>query len=156
MKYDRNIIEALEKAVSDSLEGMAFAEIENSEKLSSLPKFSDQDYFTSIDLKSPLRGQLQMVVGEKHAFDIVASTLGQDNLDELGALVADSIGEYANTIAGCFMRNLLNDEEYELGLPVYGRIAEKKDSLELHSDSMFLSFDIEENKIYLTFSAAWN
>ncbi len=151
MKIENNeIINALEISVSEAFEEMAFAEVDKVEVLSSPPTFSSQDIFASIELRNPVGGWLHMVIQKEYAYELTMLVIDQP--DDLQSLVADSMAEMMNTIAGSMMRRLASNMDYELGLPVSGEVSESRDDLRsCHSSSLLLSIEFEEQKLYFVF-----
>jgi CheY-specific phosphatase CheX len=118
---DRNdsIIEsALTNAVSETMENMAFEQVDMPQP-DNPPQATGEKYFwASLPIIKPLTGRIEIQLSIDYA-RILAQSLfeGSDN-KPTDDLVKDAVAEVLNTIAGRFMTQLVPPkEEFELGLP---------------------------------------
>ncbi len=157
MSSDKDqLVNALSEAVVETFEEMAFAEVEKCEKIDSFPQFSNKDFLATIELKSPRIGAIYIVIGEKFAYELAESLLGEDSHKIADSIVTDSIAEIANTIGGSYLRSITQENhKYELGIPVSCRITDMK-SVFNEKSAINMVFDIEENKIYIMLTNSQN
>ncbi len=152
---NEEIKKTIEYAVSETFGGMAFAELDRIEVLTSLPTFSDMNYFASIELKSPLCGWIHMIVKDVYAFEYV-SAMPSVHPNDVHSFAKDFVEEMINTTAGFFMRELHPGSFYELGLPICYMVSENRNPVSLSPSSLVLSFEFEDKKIYFAFTPAKN
>lgn len=144
------MLSALNAALAETFEGLAFAEAEPCQRVDILPK-PVQDYRVAvIELQQPFSAKLSLFFEKEQAEELFETTVGLTAEDP--RIVDDMLGEFANTIFGCFVRNLLNNgESFNLGYPKSGSQAQRI-AMEEVSKSMLLSCDVDMEPIYLSFS----
>lgn len=119
MDRNDNFIEsALTRAVSETMENMAFEQVDIPE--SDIPvQAGDEKYFwASLPIIKPLSGRIDIQLSVDYARLLAKSLFeGSDN-EPTDDLVKDAVAEVLNTIAGRFMTQLVpSKDEFELGLP---------------------------------------
>jgi len=120
MLKHKPLYQAMQQAVSQTLENMAFTEV--------LEHF-DPDYeipatelvWTSLLISDPVQGEIRLAMS-KTLLENLTATIFALELEEISpAQSKDIINELLNTIAGLFMTKLLEDDQsYAIGLPHTG------------------------------------
>jgi CheY-specific phosphatase CheX len=116
------ISSALLTAVTDTLEGMAFIQADLlQESESSLPGSENQQW-VSLPLLQPYQGEIVIEFPGELGRQIAEALYGpEDNCTE-ETVISDTLAELLNTLAGRFMKELLEpDREFELGFPTVSK-----------------------------------
>lgn len=120
-KQKGKLISALSEAAMDTLENMAFMEVEpvNGEIFIA----RDNDYqWSELLVHGPFQGELRIIMPRsliRALSETMYGSIGKENEKEI---LDDAMGEILNTIAGRFMNKLLSKyETFQLGLPEAGK-----------------------------------
>jgi CheY-specific phosphatase CheX len=143
MKISEQLLqEGLEEAVSQSLENMAFIEVEMGEKLDDFPGFHSTDLFVTVSVSKPLSGSLHLVLPDQLVTELT-ETVAEDEAGD--ALKKDVLSELANTIAGRFLAHVFPRQEFEMGIPV----CRKPESYHFsrNDPALIMKFDAEGNEV---------
>jgi len=125
-------------AVADTLEGMAFEQVELIESGVDAPPWPGVEPETfpgqekgppapparlwfCLPLSAPLRGLVAVELPGVYAAQIAGALYGPEEQSPQREAVRDTMGELLNTLAGRFMQELLGpDQNFELGFPRAG------------------------------------
>ena len=142
-----NVESLFEKSMSDTLEGMAFLEVELCEKLSSLPGFKEDDWITRISITEPFEAYVNLIFDDDFANDLVENITGEtEKITE--KMVGDALSEIANTAVGHLAGNLLGGEsDFSLGLPESTRGQFLGSILSISRKPTILNFQMAEGKV---------
>ncbi len=115
-KFDRSLFSAL----ATTMEEMAFQEVEQELEDTLNPIDSNQMLWSKMDIITPFKCAMAIVVDQSLARDLTETIYG--SIDPLTDFqVKDALGELLNTIAGCFLSELLpSDIPFDVSLPVVG------------------------------------
>ncbi|MBC8277587.1 MAG: hypothetical protein H8E46_05100 [FCB group bacterium] len=121
MEYDQTQARiALQKAIEQTFEEMAFIDAE----LLPEPVSDDLDedaYYSRISILKPFKAEITLKVPPGCAMLFAESLYANFEAVITDEIQRDVLAESLNTIAGCFMKNYLTDDEgYELCLPQTG------------------------------------
>jgi len=121
MEYDETQASiALQKAIEQTFEEMAFIDAE----LLPEPVTDDLDedaYYSTISIVKPFKAEITLHVPPGCARLFAESLYANFEMVITDEIQRDVLAESLNTIAGCFMKNFLTDEEsFELCLPQTG------------------------------------
>jgi CheY-specific phosphatase CheX len=114
------LYQAMQQAVSQTLENMAFMEVmEHFDPDYEIP--AEQLAWTSLLISDPVQGEVRLAMTKTLLTKLTASIFALE-LEEISqAQMDDILHELLNTIAGLFMTNLLADNQtFQLGLPEAG------------------------------------
>ena len=110
--------DSIDEAIVETLEGMAFTDIERVED-GDLGELAESALWARIDVVEPDAGELVLVVGESLAIELEEATTGEAGSDP--ALRLEVLGEMLNTLAGSWARALVPDgTPIALGIPKVG------------------------------------
>ncbi|MEZ4331080.1 MAG: hypothetical protein R3F35_04980 [Myxococcota bacterium] len=111
-------VDALDSAMSETFEGMAFAEVARGVAATASAE-PDAQVWACVDVVEPPFGPLVVVVGRAFAARLEETITGAEHGDEGGRL--DALGELANALAGRLARRIdPRGERIVLGLPKVG------------------------------------
>jgi len=118
MKLDLELARgALEEAIRQSLEGMAFLDVETAEELTDFES-SEEMFSAEISILKPLKVKIALVVSAQCARKWVESVYVDISSGVTDDTIRDVLAETLNTAAGCFMKGMLQaSQSYELGIP---------------------------------------
>ncbi|MEJ2199510.1 MAG: chemotaxis protein CheX [Desulfuromonadaceae bacterium] len=109
--------QAIQHAVIDTLENMAFVEVTPMEP-NSTETVSDQDMTVSLLIHNPIQGELRIKMPHTVVAQITETVYGMPAEELSEQILHDNLGEVINIIAGRFMTELLSEGEmFQLGLP---------------------------------------
>ncbi len=142
------VLSALEKAVVETFETMAFEEVISKDVRTELPDWSADAIWTSIKIMNPADMKLYFVVSKEHALNMVQIVSDSEDEEEWNKLVLDLTAEYINTIAGRFGNFMLDEgERVMVGLPEQVIFDEDfKKEFQSHVISI-ISFAVEEQEV---------
>ena len=113
-------VEALINAVSEPFETMAFSEVMGYKELEFMPKWTSDAVGASISIDHPIDVILTIAFKKEHAKGILDTIYALENPDDYENILPDFIGEFANTVAGKFAKEIQRDEgDINLGLPTF-------------------------------------
>lgn len=119
---DRTIeVKAIEQALGDTFEGMAFVTLIRDED--AVPPQDDgvDWHWARVDVLSPRAGYFLVAGPERMMRDIACSMYGQYDCSPSQTEMLDMLGEMVNTFAGRCLNILVPDEStFSLGLPEKG------------------------------------
>ncbi|HEB88592.1 MAG TPA: hypothetical protein ENI85_03395 [Deltaproteobacteria bacterium] len=111
--------ESIDEAVIETLEGMAFTDIERVED-GDLEDLAESASWARIDVIEPAAGELVLAVGDELAAELEEATTGERGPDP--AIRLEVLGEMLNTLAGSWARALVPDgTPIALGIPKTGQ-----------------------------------
>ena len=115
------IRQAVLDSVSETFETMIFTHVDITEA-DDIDSWESSPFWASVDIVSPLKGYLLLVVPEDLAIDITKTLYGWQEAEEPAEImVKDALAEMTNTITGRLMERLTSeDKTFELGLPETG------------------------------------
>lgn len=145
-----NLVEVenlFEQAMSETLEGMAFIEVEICEKLKSLPGLKEDDWITKISITEPFQAYITLIFDDDFANDLVENITGEmEKITE--KMVGDALSEIANTAIGQLAANILGGEsDFSLGLPESSRGFQGGSILSVSRKPTILKFEMAEGKV---------
>lgn len=133
---------AIQKALSETFEGMSFSEVLDIVQIDKLPTLISKDW-NVVDISGELENEqyeIVLMISNNHLDNIVQIGLGESEDKK----TTDVMLEYMNTIGGCFLRHLSeNQQSFRLSLPHVGNINDVK------PDAMILFVDIDGHDIYV-------
>ena len=109
---------ALQQAVSEIFENMAFQELEivSGNPLPAVVLCSFRQ--ATMTIYSPIQGTLVITISPSMMRTVAANVLGIDPDDVDSSMESDVVAEMLNTMAGAWMRKITEvSQPYELGLP---------------------------------------
>ncbi len=126
---------ALVEAISRTMEGMAFTDIEvlkDQEGIDVFDQFEGKNKMSELldnsimwailPLINPLTGSILIEVKYDYGQLISQALFGFENGDTSEEIIFDALAESLNTICGCFIKALIPpDKEYEIGFPTTGK-----------------------------------
>ena len=113
------VIKALDNAVADAFETMAYSEIVGKQSMSALPGWTKTAVGSMIDINSPLQAKISLIIHTDHARTLLKAVSGDEDEPVDDTMVNDIIKEITNEIAGGFAGALIaRGEEVSIGLPV--------------------------------------
>jgi len=111
--------EAIDRALVETMEGMAFTDVERIED-GDLAGLEEDAVWARIDVIEPAAGELVLVMGEDFAGELEEATTGESSRDL--SMRLDVLGEMLNTLAGSWARYLVPDGiPIALGIPKTGQ-----------------------------------
>ena len=121
MSVDKELLkDALNMSVVQTMENMAFEEVEETNFEAQEPLKKKETFWVSIDFLHPKNGAMVMYLTNEGA-QLVTESL-YDPADITPAVILDAMAEILNTIGGCFLQNFLDQgTKFQLGLPVNGK-----------------------------------
>lgn len=147
MQFEKNkLIDAINSALAESFEGLAFIEYDSWEIIQNIPETFTKQYITSVNICNPFKADLQLICSRQFIANTVESITGEepaDNTDEF----SDTLNELLNTFAGRFMVKLLpNGEEFDFGIPDFQQF--ENSTIKISDTDIVLMFVFEEEKVY--------
>ncbi len=114
------LYQAMQQAVSQTLENMAFMEVmEHFDPDYEIP--AEQLAWTSLLISDPVQGEVRLAMTKTLLEKLTAAIFALEPEEISQAQMDDILHELLNTIAGLFMTNLLADNQtFQLGLPEAG------------------------------------
>ena len=111
---------ALEHAVGTTFELMAFLEIEPSQEATE-PELLNECVWAQVSVLFPGSGDLTLALAPGFAEETAKLLHCEDSPEVNPVLIADAVGEFANTIAGrCLAALVAAGETFQLDLPIAG------------------------------------
>ena len=146
MKLDSSeIIDALDKAVSELFETITFSEVTGKLIEDTFPDLKDYSIGASIEIIRPIKAHLSLVLNKTHVQEIYDSVYGDDQDDDI---LSDLVAEFTNTIAGRFAAAIIRKKEsVELGLPVTMEGIFQATENEALENTVVITFDIEDQHV---------
>ncbi|MFC1564193.1 chemotaxis protein CheX [candidate division KSB1 bacterium] len=142
------LMEALESAVVEAFETMAFAEVMGNEELDRLPEWISGSVWTYISVDNPVGTVLHFAVKKEHALNMVEVVAETEDEEELKELMKDTVSEYINTIGGRFGTALLPEgEKVIVGLPEIAEVNEEFKEKIAGKLNLIISFNVEEQDV---------
>jgi CheY-specific phosphatase CheX len=107
---------ALTNAVSETMENMAFEQVDSLQP--DAPRQENRNLWAVLPIIKPISGEISIQLSADYARVLTESLFeGSDGIPT-AEMVRDALAEILNTIAGRFMSRLIpTKEEFELGLP---------------------------------------
>ncbi len=147
---DPAVLKALEKALNDTFEGIAFSQVLDREVLSQAAQVPKGALGAFINMPDPLEVCFVMVLSQDHAlscFESVAADLDMANLP--AQVLSDFVQELCNTAAGHF-NSLLAPEKKDMtiGLPCQCEGEELQRRLKPDNTSVVVCFQVEDHPVF--------
>lgn len=137
------LMEGLEEALSESLENMAFLELESGERVEEKPQLQPDHMLVSLDITKPLSGKFYLVFPEDMVTEMT-ETVAEDEAEE--EMKKDVLSEMANTVAGRFLAHVFPKQEFEMGIPECCDSGKFRKSR--FDNEIVMQFDAEGNLLY--------
>ena len=103
------------KAIAETLENMAFMEVEHTEET---PSPEEESMGVSLLIHDPVQWELTLLMPKQMVLDIASAVYAMGEEDITEELKQDLLAEILNTVAGRFFSEiLLPNETFTLGLP---------------------------------------
>ena len=120
MNTQGRFYQAMQQAVSQTLENMVFLEVmAHPDKTYSMPE--DETVWASLLINDPVQGELVLAMPHNTLEKFTGNIFGMTEEELTETQKHDILNELLNTIAGLFMTTLLaHDQQYKLGLPAIG------------------------------------
>lgn len=153
MSFDQPRIAAVfEETLSESLEGLAFIDVESRRTLGVLPEMAPDDWCSAITIEAPFTATVELFFGKRLARDLVDAMAGGDwPVDE--AAIRDSLAEVANTVVGRFMNGLLEGTgDFTISLPDCGELGERPGGTGTAPERVVLEFNLANGKMYAVYT----
>jgi len=117
MNKESKFYQSMRKAVSTTLENMAFMEaMEHMDQSYEIPQH--ETVSTSLLIHDPVQGEVRLAMTQKTLEGFTCNIFSLEPEEVKDEQKRDILNELLNTIAGLFMTNLLAaDQQYQLGLP---------------------------------------
>ncbi len=133
--YQPTVLETLGEAVAASLEGLAFVDVEEWKISDDFSLWNGKGYHVYLDIDAPLTLRLHLLLDPELTREIVATILVEEPESVPPDLIADTLGEILNTLAGRFAGEL---QEYEpvIGLPTCRWVEGIPDSLRKNDEKI--------------------
>lgn len=114
------LYQAMQQAVSQTLENMAFMEVlEHYDPSCTIP--AAELAWASLLIADPVQGEIRLAMSKTLLTKLTAAIFALDPEEISQAQMDDILHELLNTIGGLFMTKLLEDDQtYALGLPEAG------------------------------------
>ncbi|MDX2480997.1 MAG: chemotaxis protein CheX [Desulfuromusa sp.] len=114
------LYQAMIKAVSQTLENMAFMEVmEHFDRSYEIP--AEELAWNSLLINDPVQGEIRLAMSKTFLKKLTGNVFGIDDDEITQPQIDDILNELLNTIVGLFLTNLLaDDQEYKMGLPELG------------------------------------
>lgn len=144
-----DIMQALEKSLEDTFEGIAFAQIFNTHKETE-PVSIDDEFCAYIDLADPLNLRFFVMMKRDHVLECFESVYTGLDLEQVGdAVLIDFVNELTNTAAGHFYSKVSSDREgMTIGLPVNPSEEETQACLTPSETTHVYFFQVEDYEFY--------
>jgi len=110
-----NLLNALDKAMAETAEQLFFQELSEMHKENVNDVFGNGDFLVEVNIVEPFKARLYFLYEQKFAEQMVTEMLGEV-IDSHKQLI-DGLKELSNTIAGKFMANYIQDQQFRIGLP---------------------------------------
>jgi len=111
--------EAVDVALVETMEGMAFTDVERVEE-GDLAELAEDALWARIEVIEPAAGELVLLMGEELAGELEEATTGEFSSGLATRL--EVLGEILNTLAGSWARHLVPDgTPIALGIPKTGQ-----------------------------------
>ncbi len=149
-----NVAEAMNQAVAEVFESMAFLEAMAGEPENELgPGVSV--FYTRLPIYKPSPALVGLVVPQDLALQLAGAMMMRDfNMEDDEFEVMDVLSEVANTLAGSLLTNLMpNGDSFELGLPECRVISDAVADKEWGNSEEFL-YQIDGTGFYVTWEAS--
>jgi len=144
--------EALEKAISNTFEGIAFSQVLDCSFLALEPELKGGEIGVCLSLPDPANLKFTLVMGKAHAvecFQAVAPGIDLEKISDY--IIADFVKELTNTVAGHLNAILVpHNEDMTIGLPVLLESDELSRELKPTAKREVLRFQIEEHGLFCT------
>lgn len=112
---------ALNKAVQDTLETLAFAEALPLDQHET-PVLAEPSFVTTVEVKRPYCGRIRLMISHDLAISLIGSMLGRSGPIE-EEWVQDGLSELVNTIGGRILAHLVeSSSSFDLGIPQTERV----------------------------------
>lgn len=140
MKFDElRARNALQRAIEQTFEEMAFIDAEL--LIEPLGEDNDEDlYYSTISISKPFKAVITLKIPPGCAMLFAESLYANFEMEITDEIQRDVLAESLNTIAGCFMKNYLSENEgFELCLPKTGigsLLTDKDPNVKLEFDIM--------------------
>lgn len=148
-----SVINALTKALSDTFEGLAFAQVFEHTKLSETPDLEDR-MASYITLPDPVNLRVLLALSKDHLKECLdAATGGIDEVTD--AMLRDFLMEVVNTCAG-HVNTLLAPgvDSMTIGLPQWVEGDELITRMTPSDERIVLRFEVEEHVVFAKVTAA--
>lgn len=120
-KREDKVRQALADAVMDTLENMAFTEVEPIDCENFVTR-DDDCQWSELLVHGPFQGELRIIMPRSLIRALSETMYGSMNQEKEKEILDDAMGEILNTIAGRFMNEILSKyETFQLGLPEAGK-----------------------------------
>jgi len=149
---DPSILKALEKAVSDTFEGIAFAQILETKLIQTPVARKEGAYCSFIELTAPVKLRLFMLMSHDHLIECFSGVYPDMDLEKVPQEVYDDfVNELTNTIAGHFMSLVCPEkQDMVIGLPVHPSNADIDAGLTPSENTTLVYYLIEEHDLFVS------
>ncbi len=136
---------AVDKALSGTLESMAFAEVVPLRKVPDCEVVDELNVYTMIDLLEPRAGKVVLILSKQLAESITESIYGMFEEGELGPdHQRDAVNEILNTLTGRFCVEMFGENTiYNLGIPEFGMLTDKAEFQDPSSSWVQIDYSVE-------------
>jgi hypothetical protein len=114
---------ALESAISRTMESMTFEEVTVMQDQREVPVFiaPEDVLWANLPIKSPFRGHLLLEVPVDYGLMLADKVYGVTDEKMSDSAIRDALAEILNTLAGRFLEQIVpHDQVFQLGLPTAG------------------------------------
>jgi len=135
----------LDRAVLQTLEDMAFAEVIPLRAEPDTTVIREINYWSSLDIREPEQGQIVILMSKKLARTLVSSIYGMFEESEITqSHLMDATNEVVNTLCGCLSERMFGTETlFNLGLPLFGEIRDKPEYKNPGDDWLKVDYAVE-------------
>lgn len=146
----KSVESALKDAVFKTLEGMAFVDAEVLEEDAVNSIYEGDTLWAVLPILQPFAGEIAVFLSRKGAKILTESLFSTDGEEVASGVEGDVLAEILNTIAGCFLNELLPPEQsFILDVPLKGSGAEPQAS----QKAISLFVDMGGDVLKVVFSA---
>ncbi len=139
------IIDALDKAVSELFETIAYSEVTGKLIEDTFPDLKDYSIGASIDIIRSVNAHLSLLLSKTYAQEIYDTVYGDDQDDDI---LSDLVAEFTNTIAGRFAAAIIHKKKsIEIGLPVTMEGMFQATENKALEDTIVINFDIDDQQV---------
>ena len=148
--HDPATLAALEKCISDTFEGIAFAQILEKRKLETTTKPKGDEYCSFIQLSDPVNLRFFLMMTHDHLIECFSSVYPDMELDKVPQEIFDDfINELTNTAGGHFMSIVCPEKkDMVIGLPVHPTKEDIAGCLTPSAETTVMFYKVEDHDLY--------
>lgn len=149
-----NVADAVEAAINEVFESMAFMEAMSGDE-EHRPNADQPVFYTRLPIYKPSPAMVGLVIPQALAMAMAEAMMMREfDMEEDEFEIMDVLGEVANTLAGSLLTHLMPESDsFELGLPECRVIGDCVAGKEWENAQEFL-FHVEGKGFYVTWEAA--